>query len=301
MLLLHKAQSAEAYVSARRSTMAEKLRGMIDALDKGSEKYTHTIGSLARLFREASMAMGIQDCSFLDGGFVFRRPLKGIGFVAYPLCYPATLAMLDLLQSKSPAARVSLEKARGDGAVFEDLVWDILLARGFSNDGVPLPCNPLGASTTEVLTLKLDEYFISTLVYHHTKQIEVNAELSTMMARCTKLKLTLLYRCPKGCVGVDFFVLKGDGSRIAIQTSISALLDHSTVEKIADIPSQFGASARQMRSWRYVYVTATPEKGKDRDPTTLTKLKTSSVCIVSADEWIGGCTKGCCSRSRGCS
>ena len=85
--------------------------------------------------------------------------------------------------------------------MFEDLVLDILLARGFSNDGVTLPCNPLGVSTTEVLPLKMDEYFISKLKYHHSKQNEVNAKLVEKMARCTKLKLTLLLSVPKGLRG----------------------------------------------------------------------------------------------------
>ena len=283
MMLLHDSQSAEAYVSSRRGSMAEKLRGMVDALDKDSNKFTHTVGSLARLFREASMAMGIQDCSFLDGGFVFRKPLEGIGFVAYPLCYPATLAMIDLWQVYSPAVLVSLEKASKDGAMFEDLVWDALLARGFSDVGVQLQCNSLGqVPTTEVLTLRLDEYFVSTLEYPNTvdKWPALQLELKVLQARCIQLKVTLLYRCPKNCKGVDFFVLFADGTIFAVQTSISALLDHSTVATIVDIPRLFGFTSLE----RYVFVTVTPEKGLKRKKATLDALP--RVRIVSAEDWL---------------
>ena len=283
MMLLHDSQSAEAYVSSRRGSMAEKLRGMVGALDKDSNKFTHTVGSLARLFREASMAMGIQDCSFLDGGFVFRKPLEGIGFVAYPLCYPATLAMIDLWQVYSPAVLVSLEKASKDGAMFEDLVWDALLARGFSDVGVQLQCNSLGqVPTTEVLTLRLDEYFVSTLEYPNTvdKWPALQLELKVLQARCIQLKVTLLYRCPKNCKGVDFFVLFSDGTIFAVQTSISALLDHSTVATIVDIPRLFGFTSLE----RYVFVTVTPEKGLKRKKATLDALP--RVRIVSAEDWL---------------
>ena len=267
--------------------MAEKLRGMVDALDKDSNKFTHTVGSLARLFREASMAMGIQDCSFLDGGFVFRKPLEGIGFVAYPLCYPATLAMIDLWQVYSPAVLVSLEKASKDGAMFEDLVWDALLARGFSDVGVQLQCNSLGqVPTTEVLTLRLDEYFVSTLEYPNTvdKWPALQLELKVLQARCIQLKVTLLYRCPKNCKGVDFFVF-ADGKIFAVQTSISTLLGHSDVDTLVRLSEQFNGSGSGISFERYVFITVTPELDKVRLATTLTSLP--HVRTVSADEWLG--------------
>ena len=153
------------------------------------------------------MAMGVQPYSFLDFGYVFRRGGRGEMLVAAPLCYPATLALLDLWRTVSPTAAARLVEARNDGAMFEDLVWDALLTRGFSDVGVQLPCNSLGQVTTEVLTLRPSEFFVSTLEYHNTgaKLAALQQELQMLQARCIQLNVTLLYRCPKNSRASDFF------------------------------------------------------------------------------------------------
>jgi hypothetical protein len=180
-----------------------------------------------------------------------------------------------------PAAGARLVEARKDGTMFEDLVWDVLLARGYSDGGVKILCNPLGeAPTTEVLMLQLNEYFISTLESPNTdaKWAALKKELAKMQTRCNELTQSLLYRCPKGCVDVDFFVLRHDGTCIAIQTSVSSLTDHSTASTLVGIPQRFGFPIE-----RYVYVTVKPEKhvGLARNSAL------ANVRIVSADEWIG--------------
>ena len=106
-------------------------------------------------------------------------------------------------------------------------------------------------------------------------------ELQKLQARCIQLSVTLLYRCPKNCEGVDFFVFSADGKIFAIQTSLSALLVHSTIATIVGIPSLFGFTSLE----RYVFVTVTPEKGLERKKATLNALP--RVRIVSADEWLG--------------
>jgi hypothetical protein len=272
---------AVVYTTKRRGEMSENLYRMADKLDKSSLRYKNMVGTLERLFHTSSMAMGIEPYSFLDLGYVYRRGGAGEMLVAAPLCYPATLALLDLWGIVSPVSGARLVEAGKDGTMFEDLVWDVLLARGYSDGGVKILCNPLGeAPTTEVLMLQLNEYFISTLESPNTdaKWAALKKELAKMQTRCNELTQSLLYRCPKGCVDVDFFVLRHDGTCIAIQTSISSLTDHSSASTLVGIPQRFGFPIE-----RYVYVTVKPEKhvGLARNSAL------ANVRIVSADKWIG--------------
>jgi hypothetical protein len=226
-----------------------------------------------------------------------------------PLCYPATLALMDLWRFVSPVSGTRLENVRRDVAALKDFVWEVLLARGFSDDGLLLPCSRLGElPTTEALDLRLSEYVVSTFydsrlgelpttealdlrlneyvvsTFYDSKQSALNAELAAFRERCLKLKISLLYRCPNGCADVDFFVLRADGSVFAIQTSISALLDHGAVDTIADtianVPSRFGVTIE-----RYIFVTATPVTEQLRNHNTLTKL--TSLRMVSSKELVG--------------
>ena len=152
-----------------------------------------------------------------------------------------------------------------------------------SDGGLRPPCSPLGKELpTEVLTLRLNEHFVSTLDYPHTdgKWAALKKELAAMLVRCNSLKTTLLYWCPKGAEGVDIFVLCPDGKTFAVQTSISALLAHCTVATIAHIPRLFGFSSLE----RYVFVTVTLEQRGKRTNATLAILP--RVRIVSAVDWL---------------
>ena len=133
-----------------------------------------------------------------------------------------------------------------------------------------------------MLRLRLDEYFISTLDFSNTdaKWAALTKELATKLARCNLLKVTLLYRCPKGGECLDFFVFCADGEIFAVQSSISALLDHSSVATIVDIPRLFGDILIE----RYVFVTVKPEQVVPRKEIALASLP--HVRIVSADEWL---------------
>jgi hypothetical protein len=105
-----------AYVDKRRLEMSQNLSRMVNGLVKESLMYTNMTGTLEKLFRASSMAMGIQPYNFLDFGYVFRRGGRGKMLVAAPLCYPATLALLDLWRTVSPTATARLVEARNDGA-----------------------------------------------------------------------------------------------------------------------------------------------------------------------------------------
>ena len=154
------------------------------------------------------------------------------------------------------------------------------MARGFSYVGLELPCKRLGKSSEiETLKLRVDEYFISTI--SSDIQAGVNAELAAMREKCIKRASSLLYRCPKDCPSVDFFLVKAFGQVFAIQVSIKALLDHSTVESIVGIREQFGVDSIN----RYIYITVNPETDENRKKDTLTMLE--DVRIVSAEDWIG--------------
>ena len=107
--------------------------------------------------------------------------------------------------------------------------------------GLRLPCTHLGVELPiEELALQLHEYFVSTLDYSVARHALLITELAAMLERCRKLALSLLYRCPKECADVDFFVLCPDGNVFTIQTSISALLVHSDIDTICSIPLRFG-------------------------------------------------------------
>jgi hypothetical protein len=172
--------------------------------------------------------------------------------------------------------------------MFEDLVWDILLARGFSDGGLQLSCRPLDTQLPiEMLTQRLNEYFVSTLDYPNSdeKWAALLEELQMFQERCSQLNVTLLYRCPKGCKGVDFFVFFADGTNIAVQTSISTLLGHSTSNTIVDIPRLFRGVDRGISIARYVFITVKPEPGSTRTEAILSKLP--HVRIVDANDWLG--------------
>ena len=267
------------YVRKRRNEMKVNLHRMADALNPSGTVYKSMVDTLNILFHTSSMAMGVEPYSFLDLGYVYRRGGPSEMQVASPLCYPATLALLDLWGFISPVSGSRLENVSRDGAAFENFIWDVLLARGFSEGGLLLPCSHLGQEgTTEVLELRLNEYFVSTL--HFPKQEALNAELAAIRERCRQLNISLLYRCPMGCADVDFFVLRADEKVFAIQTSISSLLEHSSVDTIANVPLRFGVTVD-----RYVFVTVTPENGKVRHKTTLETLP--NVRVLSAKELIG--------------
>jgi hypothetical protein len=295
------ADSTEDYVSNRRVEMRISLFQMADHLDKSSMMYSNMVRSLGDFFHASQMAMGAEPYSFLDLGYVFRRGSINTALSAVPLCYPATLALLDLLRNVLPRENARLVEVRADGDAFEELIWDVLLARGFVESGITLPCHVLGAEApVEPVILKLDEYFISSLAYPNTalKQSAVNEQLAVLLGRCRKLRLTCLYRCPTGGAGVDFFVLQSDGSCSAIQTSVSTLTAHSSAEDIIGIARRYGfvvephlphaavsASATTTAAIlaRYIYVTVKPEKH-----TGLAKHdRLGHVRIVDAAELIG--------------
>jgi hypothetical protein len=274
---------------------------MADALDRGSLKYANMVLSLREFFHASKMAMGAEPYSFLDFGCVYRRGSVDTALSAVPLCYPATLALLDLFRFVMPPENVRLAEVRGNGAAFEELIWGVLLARGFVESGITLPCHVLGAEVpVEPIMLKLHEYFVSSLEYPNTylKQGAVNKQLAVLLGRCKKLRLTCLYRCPTGGAGVDFFVLQSDGSCSAIQTSLSALTTHSSAEDIIGIARRYGfvvgpssphaavsgsATTTAAILTRYIYITVKPEKhtGLAKDD------RLAHVRIVDAAELIG--------------
>jgi hypothetical protein len=63
---------------------------------------------------------------------------------------------------------------------FEELIWDVLLARGFAESGITFSCHGTEAPVEPVI-LKLDEYFISSLAYPITtpKQSAVTSSWQT--------------------------------------------------------------------------------------------------------------------------
>ena len=256
MIFRVSAVCAESYVSDRRNAMASILISVTESI-KDSTRYPSMVAALGKFVHHSSMARDSEFYPFLDYGYIYRYN-SDVGVQASPSCYPATLALLDLWRSVMPATRPRLVEIirTQNGDAFEDLVWEVLLARYFEAS-TSLDCQHLGrAPVTEKLLLNLSDYRVSSFSYHRSRQLEVNHEFAVIRDRCMKWRLTTLYRCPKGCADVDFFVIHADGTCYAIQTSLSTLTAHSSRSVISNIPSRFGIA--QSTLVRYIYVTTSP-------------------------------------------
>ena len=271
------------YIANRRSAMGVHLTRMADRLETGTSRAS-MVRTLDDLFRVSTMAMGIEDYSFLDLGFVYRRGGGGRGrLTAVPLCLPATLALLGLWEAVSESAAARLASVKVDGGRFVEFVWGALLVRGFrdTDAAAALQCENLDGTETELLPLRLDFYSTSQLSYHESRHAEVVSELSQLRALCVERQQTALYRCPRGCDSVDFFIVRRDGTCCAIQTSISKLLDHESGNSIAALAAKY--SLTETALFRYVYVTVKPTQ----HPQLAARADLSHVRIVSANDWIG--------------
>lgn len=170
-------------------------------------------------------------------------------------------------------------KADGDG--FEELVWDVLLVRGFRDtDDAALPCTSLDGAATESLPLRLDYYTTSQITYNRVRHPEVVAELTELRAVCERRRQSALYRCPRGCASVDYFLVRDDGKCCAIQASVSPLKDHETGDSMAALAAKFDLSGESLV--RYIYITTKPTK----HPALAKRNDLAHVRIVSAADWI---------------
>jgi hypothetical protein len=210
--------TADDYVTKRVMDIGNVLKGVT------VDDVPYLVDMLNGLFHLNSMGAGTDRISFLDLGYVYRSCAPGRAPRAYPLCYPAAVAMLALWRSKQPAAsKRLLELGADDGMNFEQLVWDVMLTRGFSDNGVSLPCVQLGKSKlTEDSSFKLGGYYVSTV-----KPEAMCAELSAKRAYAAAKKLNVLYRCPKQAGSIDMCILTSDNRVIGIQVSLSSLTAHS--------------------------------------------------------------------------
>lgn len=96
--------------------------------------------------------------------------------------------------------------------------------------------------------------------------------------------VTLLYRCPPRCYGVDFFILSPDDECAAIQTSISGLTKHASDSGGVAVSLPAMAAVFEMPSFtRYIFITVSPDRHTD-----LAKLPSLNfVRLVKASTWIG--------------
>lgn len=94
---LFSVRKPETYVSARRAAMGASLRQMASGIPVTDSAFQCMVLTLDELFRTSTMAMGVQNYSFLDLGFVYRDG-DAHSSIGVPVCRPATLALLDLWQ-----------------------------------------------------------------------------------------------------------------------------------------------------------------------------------------------------------
>lgn len=245
MIHLGKHASATTYTQERTVQMTSRLSVVHNSLDDRVTKLLYTM--LDGLFRASSMSAGTELISFLDLGFVYRARCNGT-LHAFALCLPAWQALLGLWSAMSPAATVTLEAAKLDGNRFEDFVWCQLLQHGFGA-GLDLPCFHLGEPRVhEPLTVKLDQYLAGSVT---TRKIdEIIAEVNALKQRAQKERVNILYKCPEFTDTFDFCFLLADQRVIAVQTSISSLIEHDKPKP--EVLARLGASL-------YVFLTAKPD------------------------------------------
>ena len=296
MVLLSQHQIPEEYVKSSRGTMCDKLRQSLNLDD------VRLVQTLNDLFRLSSMALGIENLSLLDLGYVYRLGSVNTSPLASPLCYPATLALLQLWHDISivpskPSKRL-VDVALGED--FEQLAWDVLLSRGFGSNAI-LNGLPLGydvnnpSAHVTVSRFSFNEYFISNVSAPNQGQGRdiLKLEIGGLVMRSRSLGVNILYKCPKGCKAFDFAVLQANGEHVVIQVSLSDLVTHSANNKE---PSQktfsddFGLSAT-----RYLYITKSPDphqgivNGVNRKDKKYDRWNghDTFIRIVNASEWIG--------------
>lgn len=254
MVLLSDHACPEDYVKKSKQTMLNKLKQSVDLHD------SRLLDTLNDLFRLCSMALGLENLSLLDLGYVYRLGVVSSGPpLASPLCYPATLALLQLWHDVSPVACKRLVDIK-TGDEFEQLVWDVLLSRGFVGN-LTLQGHSLGydvnnsSAHMSVLQFTLHEYFVSTIPApnHDKGRSLLRQEIGRLVRRSQDLGICILYRCPAFCKAFDFAVFQASGLHCVVQASLSDLSTHSKGDRAPNrtkILNEFGLDATL-----YLYVT----------------------------------------------
>jgi hypothetical protein len=253
MVLLSNHDDPADYVNESSKAMADKLHQKLDLSDQ------RLFLTLRDFFRLSSMALGIENLSLLDLGYVYRHRRAGSNLtLASPLCYPATLALLQVWREILPEARKRLVETKL-GEDFEDLVWDVLLSRGFGSElrlnGLALGYDakqPLNHVTPVVF--RFGEYFVSSL--RHKSQGGLADEIKMLKARAKDLDVVILYRCPECCKAIDFAVFVPDGRDYPIQVSLSTLTAHSAGGKE---PKLEELKRLGLQATNFLYITTSPE------------------------------------------
>jgi hypothetical protein len=295
MLLLSQHEDPDDYVKKSKQSMLDKLEERLDLKDR------RLLRTLNDLFRLSFMALGIENLSLLDLGYVYRLGHVSTGPPsASPLCYPATLALLQLWHdiSKDPVQRLVDIKLGED---FEQLAWDVLLSRGFGSNGVTLNGLPLGydvqipSAHATVVQFSFKEYFISNIsAPNQGKGLgKLKSELGELVKRAEDLGICILYKCPADCKAFDFAVLQANGEHYVIQVSMSELTAHSRDGKEPNqgkIRKEFGLVAKQ-----YLYITRSPKPHQGIVDGVANNVKMfvrwkghgTFIRLVDANEWIG--------------
>jgi hypothetical protein len=273
MMKLGESSSADAYVQVR----MEGMRTLLTPLRNHPDLHL-LVGMLDGLFRSASMGAGTTHVSFLDLGFVYRRKMDDSVVIASPLCAPATRALLLLWHDVSSTAKDRLIDAKGDGNRFENLVWDVLLSRGFSSSGLQLPCYKLGKDRIDAPW----HCVVSEFVVSHGKPKEIELEIQKLQERARKLKINILFRCPDLAKTLDFCVISFESDPIAIQASISSLTEHDKPD-----PELLG----RLKIALFIFVTTSPEDhariGRGGGGDWWVRIGLEKLRIVNATKWIG--------------
>jgi hypothetical protein len=237
--LLAKNEEEGAYIDDRFLEMSAKLSEICTRASVDRKRQIAL--SLRRFFSNGSISsVGVSELgdSFLDLGYIYRYEDARVTRAA-PLCNPALLALVAAWRTVDAHAEqmtVRECKRRSDGVEFEDLIWRTLLLKGcreaFELEGQRLTKTdelPMKAR----LPLRFDEFCTSRLGDTNATikgQDALIDELNKLADRATRLRSTILYRCPKQCYCMDFLVIKPDKEVYPVQVSLSSFTDHKTVD-----------------------------------------------------------------------
>jgi hypothetical protein len=217
-------------------------------------------GLLDSMFGAQSHGYVLQNVSFLDLGYIYRKKEDDGRVIGYPLCYPANLALLQLWMSLPGNLSLRLEAVKHNGDQFEDYIWRVLSARVFSSNSFQIKCRSLGYNSDAleeaviVIPVPCRQYCVSSIADPNGSGAEeYQREVVRLREMARTMAIAILYKCPDGGDTVDFIIFREDGKQIPIQVSISSFGDHPPPDKSSK------KSLLRLDFDVFLYVTVKPE------------------------------------------
>jgi hypothetical protein len=276
MISLGQYTDPNTYTTRRTTEIVSKLSPLTQPKDEVDKR--GLIEMLDGLFQDSTIGGGTDKISFLDMGYVYRK-VEMQSVRAYPLCFPATCALVNLWHSVKPPSCTRLLEVvnmnpNAAGLPFEQLCWDTLVRQ--CNKEQVIPYFKIGHHNLPLkLRFTMQSFIAST---GSAKKEDISTEIRSLQKEASNLKINILYRCPNNATTIDFFLLLTNQDLYAFQVSISALTAHTKPD---------GQFLQDLKVKEYIYITTSPS-----DHSTIAKkdkwndVSTDTIGIVDAHDWL---------------